>query len=149
MELIRKNREVWDPFDLISDLQTDLNRVFDRNLTQNRSWAKSFHPDIEVSDEGDHFKLTADLPGLQKEDFNLAVEGNRITLTGERKSEKEKKEKHYHYSERIYGSFTRTLEFPAEVAADRVKATYKNGVLEVLLPKSENAKPKSIQVEVK
>ena len=137
MELIKKNGHVWEPFDLLSDLQDDLNRVFNRSLTKRRDWESTFSPVIEVREEADHYLLHADLPGLQREDFSISVEGNTLTLKGERKEVQESKEKNYRYSERLYGSFSRTLDFPTEIEADKIKATFKNGVLEVALPKSE------------
>ncbi|MBI3316563.1 MAG: Hsp20/alpha crystallin family protein [Candidatus Omnitrophica bacterium] len=148
MELTK--RDLWDPFDTLLDIQDDINRVFGRSLVRKNDWmAKGFNPDIEVTEEADHYVLHADLPGLKNEDFNISVYGNTLTLKGERKQEKESKEKGAYYSERYYGSFTRTMDFPTEIQGDKVKAAYKNGVLEVLLPKSESAKPKQINVEVK
>lgn len=150
MNLIRRHFEPADPFDMLSDLQSDLNHLFNRSLTR-REWARPFEPSIEVKENADHFTLHADLPGLRKEDFTLSVEGNNLTVKGERKQEKETNEpkKGYYYSERTYGSFLRSFEFPTEIQADKVKANYKDGVLEIVLPKSENAKPKQITVEVK
>ncbi len=146
MNLVKTNP--WESFDLLSDLQTDLNRVFNRSLTR-PEWGKSFSPVVEVREEADHYTVHADLPGLQKEDFSISVENNRLTLKGERKAEKETQEKGYHYSERSYGSFSRVMDFATDIQADQVKAAYKNGVLEVTLPKSEKSKPKLVQVEVK
>lgn len=146
MELIRKE---WDPFSLITDLQNEMNRAFSRSLTRPEAFERGFNPDIEVQEEEDHYLLRADLPGLKKEDFNISIQGSHLTLKGERKYEKEAKKKGGYFSERIYGAFTRTMEFPTEIQADKVKAAYKDGVLEVTLPKAENAKPKQISVEVK
>jgi HSP20 family protein len=149
MEMIRQNRNLWDPFEALTDLQTDLNRAFNRSLSRPESWVKGFDPVVEVREEGDHFLVHADLPGVKKEDFSIKVQGSTLTLSGERKSEKEVKEKKAYYSERSYGSFTRTLEFPLEIQADKVKASYKDGVLEISLPKAESAKAREISVEVK
>ncbi len=148
MELIRKNY-AWDPLDVLSDLQTDFNRVFNRSLNRRENWLKNFSPEVEVREEGGHYVVHADLPGLKKEDFTLKVQGSTLTLSGERKSEKEVKEKNSYYSERSYGSFSRTLEFPTDLEAGKVTAAYKDGVLEITLPKAENAKAKEISVEVK
>ena len=145
MNLVKQNP--WESFDLLSDLQTDLNRVFNRSLTRS-DWGKSFNPAVEVSEDTGHYTVRADLPGLQKEDFSISVEKNRLTLKGERKEEKTTKEKGYHYSERSYGSFNRTMDFATDLQADQVKATYTNGVLEIVLPKSEEAKPNLVQVGV-
>lgn len=146
MNLVKQNP--WESFDLLSDLQTDLNRVFNRSLTRN-DWEKSFNPVVEVKESANQYTVHADLPGLQKEDFSISVEKNRLTLKGERKEEKAATEKGYHYTERAYGTFSRMLDFTADIQSDQVKASYQNGVLEIVLPKSEQAKVKSIQVEVK
>ena len=150
MNLIKRHFDPLDPFEMLTDLQSDLNHVFNRSLT-NRHWAKAFDPNIEVKENADHFALHADLPGLKREDFTISVEGNSLTVKGERKQEKESNEpkKGYYYSERTYGSFSRSFEFPTEIQADKAKASYRDGVLEIVLPKSENAKPKQITVEVK
>lgn len=149
MELIRKNHNLWDPFEVLEGLQTDINRVFNRSLTRKEGWPEVFSPDIEVHEEGESFILSADLPGLKKEDFEISVQGNRLTLKGERKQGEEKKERGYRYSEKYYGSFTRSMDFPVEIQADKVKASYTNGVLEVTLPKSESSKPRQINIEVR
>ncbi|MCM8775727.1 MAG: Hsp20/alpha crystallin family protein [Candidatus Omnitrophica bacterium] len=149
MDLIRRDRDLWDPFDIVSDLQREMNRIFNRSITSREGWTRGFQPSIEVEDENDHFVLRADAPGLKKEDFSISIQGNHLTLKGERKVEKENKGKGYYYSERSYGAFARTFEFPAEIQADKAKANYKDGVLEVILPKSESSKPKQINVEIK
>jgi HSP20 family protein len=150
MELIRREKDWWDPFDVITDLQSDLNRAFNRQLTRRGDgFARAFEPNIEVREEDARFIVRADAPGLQKEDLDIRVEGNLLTIRGERKEEKETKKKGYQYSERYYGVFSRTVELPTELQADKVEASYKNGVLEVSLPKAESAKPKQIAVEVK
>jgi len=148
MNLI-KRKDYWDPLEMITDLQSEMNRTFNRSLTSRDSWPAGHYPNVEVREEDDAYHVHADLPGLKKEDLNISVEGNRLTLKGERKHEKEKKEKGYYYSERSFGAFARTLEFADDLQADKVKASYRDGVLEVVLPKSENAKPKQITVEVK
>jgi len=149
MNLIRHNAESFNPFELVSDLQGEMNRIFNRSLTRRDGYGDVFAPSIEVREEADKFTLHADLPGLKKEDFNISVQGNQLILKGERKSEKESKEKGYFYSERYYGAFSRAFEFPTEIETDKVKAAYKDGVLELTLPKAESAKPKQIQIEVK
>ncbi len=146
---LMKRTESWDPFDLLSDVQHDLNRVFDRSLRGQNGWTRSFRPDLEVREEKDRFVVHADLPGMKKEDLSISVEGTYLTLRGERKEETESKEKGYRYSERFFGTFSRTIELPTEIDAQKVKAAYKDGVLEIQLPKSESAKPKQIDIEVK
>ncbi|MBN2619816.1 Hsp20/alpha crystallin family protein, partial [candidate division WOR-3 bacterium] len=91
----------------------------------------------------------AELPGMTKEDIKVTVKDNILSLSGERKQEKETKEKTFHRIERYYGSFCRNIRLPESVEADQVKATYKDGVLNIVLPKPESAKPKKIDVDVK
>lgn len=152
MNLIKKplqNHDVWDPFDLLTDLQTDLNRSFGRSLSKHRDWTNGFNPEVDIQETENDYRIHADLPGMKKEDFDIQVEGNLVTLRGERKDEKEEKKKGKWYSERFYGSFSRSIQLPTDVQLDQVKANYKDGVLDVVLPKSESAKPKQINVEVK
>jgi HSP20 family protein len=139
MELLKRyNEGLWDPF-------SDFGNFAGVTLRGK----EAFQPDIEIHEEADHYALSADLPGFKKEDFDISVQGNTLTLKGERKQEKERKEKGAYFSEKYYGAFSRTLEFPTEIQTDKVKASYKDGVLEVNLPKSESSKPKQISVEVK
>ncbi len=149
MELMKRSTNLWEPLDLLADLQEDWDRVLNRSLAKRQTWSKTFSPTVEVKEETDHYILHADLPGLQKEDFSIAVEGNTLTLKGERKEEKESKENGARYTERVYGAFSRVLDFPTEIEAGQVKAAFKNGVLEITLPKSEKSKPKKVDVEIK
>ena len=139
MTLMRRKRDLWDPFDFMRDFQDG----------GNLSWPRGFEPDIEVKEEPNHYLVKADLPGIKKDEIDISVTGNLLTLKGQRREESENKAKDYLYSERIYGSFTRTLSLPTEVDADKIKAEYKDGVLQLTIPKAENAKPKPIKVEVK
>ena len=147
--IVRRNRDLWDPFHMIADFQDEMNRVFGRTLTRRDDGTRTFSPDIDIREEADKFILGADFPAMRKEDLEVTILGNRLTLKGERKKEKEISEKDYRYSERSYGAFSRSFQLPAEVDAQKARATYKDGVLELVLPKSESAKPKQITVEVK
>lgn len=145
--LMRKPaRDLWDPFDLMGDWQHEMNRLFQR-FPWKKEW--TFEPDIDVVEEKDSFLVKADLPGIKKEDLDIKVEGKFLTLKGERKEEKEVKEKNYFASERRYGAFTRTFELPTEIKAEQIKAAFKDGVLEMTLPKEEGAKAKQITIELK
>jgi HSP20 family protein len=104
-------------------------------------------PALDVVDEGDQVRVTAELPGLEKDDFEVEVNGDRLCIRGERKSDREERKGEYYYSERSYGSFSRSVALPAEVDSDKAKATYKNGVLHITLPKTEAAKGRRITVE--
>jgi len=105
-------------------------------------------PAVDLYEEKDDIVVKAELPGMEKDNIEVNLSGNRLTIKGEKKEEEEVKKEGYYRSERSYGSFLRTLELPAEVQADKVKAAFQNGVLEIRLPKSEEAKKKEIQVKV-
>lgn len=115
-------------------------------------WPSLFEPNggpaVEVSDDADAVHVTAELPGLNKSDFSIELEGDRLIIKGEKKSEKEEKKEGYYYSERSYGSFYRAIPLPCEVNADKIAADYKKGVLKVTLPKTDAAKAKKITINV-
>lgn len=105
-------------------------------------------PAIEVCEEKDEVVVKAELPGMKKEDLELNISDNRLTIKGEKKKEEEVKEKGYYYSERSYGSFTRTIQIPKDIKPDKIRATFKDGVLEVRLPMTEEAKRKEVKIKV-
>ena len=106
------------------------------------------YPAVDIEEDKDSITLKADLPGINKEDVRLSFENGILTLEGERKSEREEKHKNYHRVERSYGSFVRSFNLGTGVDANRIKANYKDGVLEVSIPKSEKAKPKAIDINI-
>ena len=148
MNLI-KRRDLWDPFDFAGAFQNDLSSFFNRSLTKGNGFGAYFEPAIDVREEVDRLIVTADLPGVKKEELGISVEGNRLILRGERKQEEETKKKNYYSSERFYGAFSRVIELPSGVDADKIRAAYKDGVLEIVLPKLENAKMKQIKIDIK
>lgn len=107
-------------------------------------------PALDVKEGKDAFTVKADLPGLKQEDLTVTVLGTTLTIEGQRKQETEDKAEdgQYHRIERTYGTFQRVLELPAEVQAEAVKATYRDGVLTLTIPKQEAAKPKAVKVDV-
>lgn len=105
-------------------------------------------PAVDVADEGNAIRVSAELPGLDKKDFELEVDEDRVILRGEKKETHEEKERDYYYSERRYGSFARTIPLPCTIDKDKATAEYKNGVLTVHLPKTEKAKTKKVEVKV-
>lgn len=141
----------FEPFRELAAVQARLNRIFsepyengDDSLTQ-ASWV----PAVDVFENAQHeLVLKAELPGVKKEDIDLKVENNTLTIRGERKREFETKEDGYHRVERTYGSFARSFTLPTTVNADGVKAEYKDGVLTVTLPPREEAKPRQVQIAV-
>jgi len=109
-----------------------------------RTWA----PPVDIYENGDSLVLKAELPGIDPDDVEIRVEDNTLYLKGERKFEKEVKEQNYHRVERSYGTFTRTFSLPNSIDADKVAANYKDGVLTLTMPKKEEAKPKTIKINV-
>jgi HSP20 family protein len=105
-------------------------------------------PAIDLYEEKDDVVVKAELPGMAKNDIEVNRSDHMLTIRGEKRKEEEIKEKDYYRSERAYGSFIRTVELPTDVYADKVKASFKNGVLEVRLPKTEEAKTREIKVKV-
>ena len=106
-------------------------------------------PVTDVEETKDEVVVKIELPGLKKEDIKLQIHSDALVVTGERKQESETKEKAFHRVESSYGKFQRVIALPSEVDADRARATYESGVLTVQLPKSEQAKPKELSIEVK
>jgi HSP20 family protein len=105
-------------------------------------------PMVDLYEEKDDIVVKAELPGMEKENIEVNLTERTLTIKGEKKKEEETKDKDYYRSERSYGAFLRTLELPKEVHADKIKANFKNGVLEVRLPKTEEAKAKEVKVKV-
>jgi len=104
-------------------------------------------PAVDLADRKDEVVLRADLPGLEQKDIEVTVEGGMLTIRGERKEEKEEKRENYYHAERWAGRFARSVMLPPGVDADKVKATFKNGVLEVHIPKTKEAKGKKVEVK--
>jgi HSP20 family protein len=105
-------------------------------------------PTLDIYEEKNDLVVKAEMPGMTKDEIEVTLSDSTLILKGEKKKEEEVKEKDYYRCEREYGSFLRTIDLPAEVKADGLKATFKDGVLEVRLPKSEEAKKKEIHVQV-
>lgn len=135
--------ESGDPFGSID-------RVFDgiwRGLGAPAASAPAgFVPRLDVVEREDEYLLTAELPGLEEKDFQLEVHGNVLTLSGEKRAADEEARKGWRWSERVYGSFRRSVQLPVEVAADKASASYRNGVLTVTIPKAEHARVRHIPV---
>lgn len=105
-------------------------------------------PVVDVFEEKDDIVIKAELPGITKDNIEVNLTDHMLTIKGEKKKEEEIKEENYYRAERAYGSFVRTLELPKDVHSDKIKASFKNGILEVRLPKTEEAKTKEIKVKV-
>jgi HSP20 family protein len=108
----------------------------------------TWEPRLDLSETKDMLTIKADLPGLESKDLDVSVSGDILTIKGEKKEEKDEKDEHRHIVERSYGAFVRAVRLPTSVAQDQVKASFKNGVLTINLPKTEEAKQKAIPVSV-
>jgi len=140
-------RTETDPFSELRRLQDEMLQLFDTSVGR-RPFNGAFAPAIDVSEDKDNVIVKADLPGLSKDDIEISLQDNVLTLRGEKKEESETKEKNFYRMERVHGVFSRAFELPATVNASKVAATFKDGVLHITLPKSEEAKPKQIKVNV-
>ena len=141
----------YDPFRDLRSLQEEVNRLFTGNMA--RSFDEegiargSWSPSVDIYENKDQIVLEAELPGMKREDFDLSVENNTITLRGERHFEKKDDSDNYHRVERAYGSFTRSFTLPNTVTAEGATAEYTNGVLRVTLPKREETKARRIEIK--
>lgn len=140
--------DVWDPFASLADLQEEMNRLFDNSLRRSgRALDGHFFAPCDVYEEKDKLIVRMDLPGLRREDVNVTLQEGAVTIKGERKLDTPK-DTPYYVQERVWGTFTRTIQLPTTVNASKIDARFRDGVLEVVLPKTEEAKPKQIEVKV-
>lgn len=143
----------WDPFRELEEVSDRLNRMFARPATRTTNGKETmivadWVPSVDISETEAEYQIKAEIPDVKKEDVKVTVEDGVLTIQGDRKHEKEEKGKKYHRIERSYGSFVRTFSLPDVIDEDKVKAEFKDGVLNLSLPKSEKAKPKAIDVKV-
>lgn len=134
----------------LNRLRNEINRLFEDPfglLMPSTSFFEGWTPAVDIYDDRDKYVVKAELPGMKKEDINITVEGNTLTISGERKEEEEHRERESYRAERFYGRFQRSLTLPARVDPNKIQANYKDGVLTVTVPKSEEARPKQIQVK--
>ncbi|MDH4185777.1 MAG: Hsp20/alpha crystallin family protein [Nitrospira sp.] len=143
----------WNPFKELEDMEKRLSSYLGRPALQTEGGKEAmtvaeWSPRVDITEDDKAYVIKADLPEVKKEDIKLTVQDNVMSISGERKYEKEEKSKKYHRVEREYGSFMRSFTLPEDADGSKVNAEYKDGVLNVRLPKSEKAKPKSIEVKV-
>jgi HSP20 family protein len=143
----------WEPFREMEDLQNRLSTLFGRTPVRRGNGKENitlpeWTPLADITEDDMEYVIKAELPELRREDVKVTVENGVLTISGERKFEKEEKKKKYHRVERGYGSFVRTFALPEDADANKVKAQFKQGILEVHLPKNEKAKSKQIEVNV-
>jgi len=144
----------WRPErDLIS-IREEMNRLFDDFFS---SWLPvrrrgllegEWSPSVDIAETDENIVVKAELPGIKQDDVDITITNDVLTLKGEKKEEKEIKRENYHRIERSYGGFQRSISLPTGVQADKAKASYRDGVLTITVPKVEEAKPKSIKINV-
>src|ERR1700704_4354847 len=141
----------YDPFRDLRTLQEEVNRLFSNNLSlsfgEEGIARGAWNPNVDIYENKDQIVLEAELPGMNRGDFDLTIENNVITLRGERHFEKKDDTDNYHRVERSYGSFSRSFTLPQTVSAEGATAEYRNGVLRVTLPKREETKARRIEIK--
>jgi len=140
----REMRSFGDLFDEVFNFQ-----LMQQNRNSANGWLKNgeWSPLVDVIEKEDKIIAKAELPGIEKEDIKITLNENVLNIRGEKKEQKETKEENYYFNERIQGSYFRSISLPVEVDAKKVKASFKNGVLEIILPKSVKAIPKEIEIK--
>ena len=137
-----------DPLEQISNLRDEVNRLFESPLAGLTQAFNSWSPAVDLYEDKDNVVVKAELPGMKKEEIDVSLHEGALTISGERKIEREEKGETYR-SERFFGRFQRSVMLPSAVDESKVSASYKDGILTITLPKSEEAKPKQIEVSVK
>lgn len=143
----------WDPFRELEDVSSRLNRIFGRTPARSESdnemlAVADWMPSVDISETDTAYLIRGEIPGVKKEDVKVTIQEGMLTIQGERKQEKEEKGKRFHRVECCYGNFVRSFRVPDDADESAVKAEFKDGMLNVTLPKSAKAKPKSISVTV-
>ncbi len=139
----------WKPFKEVTKLRSEMDRLWDdyfgsgRRAFKSESWV----PSVDVSEAEDKIMVKAEIPGMDSKDIDISLSGDILTIKGEKKSEREETKENYHLVERSYGTFARSLRLPVGVEADKIEASYKQGVLTVTCPKKEEVKPKPIEIK--
>jgi len=141
--------ERWDPFEELTTLRNRMDRLWSRMSTEDEPALAEWAPTTDIVETKDEIVIKAELPGIEEKNLDIEIEAGVLTIKGQREAEKAADEKGYRRIERSYGSFLRSFTLPANVEAEKIRATFANGLLEVHLPKKEGAKPRTIKVEVK
>ncbi|MFN3966102.1 MAG: Hsp20/alpha crystallin family protein [Endomicrobiia bacterium] len=143
----------WDPFKELEEIRDAFDKFFGRSLALKRSEPSIFDstpwvPSIDMVDKKDSIVVKAEIPGADKKNIKVNLQDGVLTIKGEIKKEEEEKKENYYCSERYYGSFLRSIDLPVEVEKDKVKASYKDGVLTITLPKSKQAETKETEIPI-
>lgn len=142
----RPYRDLWDMYGKINKLfEEDLRREGEETPMSDRCWA----PATDIYETKDEYVFKLELPGISKEDVKVELNGDKLNISGDRKEEKEVKREEYHRVERVCGTFARSFQLPKNADGQKVKAGMKDGILELRIPKREEAKAKSIPIDIK
>jgi HSP20 family protein len=146
----------WDPFQDLRSAQDEMTQMSPtlahalglhaRQQGNDRAMTTAWAPALDISERKDAYLVTVELPGVEPDDLQITMEDGLLTIQGERQFTQDSSEQQFHRVERRYGAFRRSITLPAQVQADQIEATFDNGVLEIVVPKAEEAKPKRIQV---
>jgi HSP20 family protein len=144
----------WRPMRDMVGIQEEVNSIFDRFFGRN-IWddgesidTQNWYPRVDISENDDEFIVQTELPGLKKDDVQITFDNGALKIEGERKQEKVDKNINYHRVERAYGKFSRVFQVPSQIQANKISADFKDGLLNITLPKAEEVKPKSIDVKI-
>ena len=145
--------ERWDPFRNISDIQGEVNRLFDSfsgrpTAVATGSGVRMWAPVLDMHETKDDLVLNFELPGVREKEVSLSITGDLLTVRGERGLNRDLTDESHHHVERVHGKFERSVRLPVSVQAEKVKATYRDGVLEVKLPKVDEVKPREIKIDI-
>jgi len=149
--MAEKELTPWRPFGELSSLRREMDRLWENFFVERplgKIWEREWAPSLDMSETKDNFVVKAEVPGKDAKHIDISLTGDVLTIRGEKRQEKEEKEEDYHLVERSYGSFSRSVRLPAEVESNKIKASYKNGILAITLPKSEKAKAKEVKIKV-
>lgn len=142
----------WQPYGAVASLQNSINKLFNDAFTRtnvDEDFALSaWKPVVDIFDKDDAIAIHVELPGVKKEDVAIEVKDNVLTLRGERSESQEIKEDKYYRKERTFGSFHRAFSLPSAINPDTIKATFKDGILEIEIPKPEEQKPKQVKISI-
>ena len=143
MELVR-----WEPFSNFGNLQSVLNDWFDGDGSPAQPRTSTWYPAVDVLEGKDAYLIHAELPGMKREDIHVELKDGNLVLSGERKTEKLADGVKYRHAERVNAKFWRSFSLPETIKQDSIEAAYKDGILEVKIPKAEEAKPRQIEISV-
>ena len=140
----------WDPLKELANLKTQMDRILESVLGDEGEEMKrgSWVPPVDIYETPDEIVIQAEVPGVKQEDLSIKVEDDTLIISGEKKFDREVEKENYHRAERIYGAFQRSFILPKTVDKEKIKASLKNGVLTIRLPKKEEVKPKEISIEI-